>query len=526
MNIKLSHELSDLKQCEKEPLNFIGSVQTHGALIAFTLPDQRIQSASENIGDFIKTPHADVIASKISNIFGIGLADHIVKQATTISKGHRISTSFEIQLNDQSLSAYLYVSEDLYCLEIEKTKGARESIDEIKKDQQVLKECLVQLRNSEDLYTLGSVVCRAVRAVTGIDRVMLYRFLPPNWHGEVIAEDRVVHSHSYFQHRFPASDIPRIARDLYLRNSVRMIPDVTAAISKVSPEMNPKTKKAIDLSDSRLRAVSPIHLEYLRNMKVGASYSFAIIVNNELWGLVACHHLAPLHIGASQRQACELIANAFSAQAPLLERVHGQQHRISFDIKLRSLIESARNSNEPINDLIKSHQILFDTFSCTGLAYIANNTVDLAGLCPPASVLSHLTASLRTTMDSEGKKIAAFTNMASVFPEWKNLTHTACGLLALKINGPDQGLLLFFRPETIETIIWGGDPRKQLDRKGFEGRINPRESFETWTETISGHSKEWLRFEIEGAQFLKDTVFETFHTNQKLIHELTTRLQK
>jgi chemotaxis family two-component system sensor kinase Cph1 len=498
-NSTLTAELSDIKQCENEPLNFIGSIQGHGCVMCFTLPDRRIQACSENIEKFLEISHKNVV-----------------------SRRPKAGLSLKYKFKNQELQAYVYATGGLFFLELEREikndEIDHESLDTAEQD---VIDCLVQIRDSEKLEDIGNSVCRAVRAITGMDRVMLYRFIAPYWHGEVIAEDRVMNSHSFLQHRFPASDIPRIARDLYLRNSVRIIADVNASPSKISPGTNPLNKEPLDLSDSRLRAASPIHLEYLRNMKIGASYSFAIIVKGELWGLIACHHFQPILIPANKRNSCELLANAFAARAPLIEQINGQQQRITFDSLLRKVIEKVCFGNDPVADLFKHNQVILNTFNATGVALVSQQTMDFAGLCPKASQLTQIAEALRIKMTAEHKATLVLESISELNSDWKNISQIACGVLAVKVDDIDNGIFMLFRTEHAETIVWGGDPRKQLDKKNFTGRIHPRASFDAWEETIHLRSSEWKRYEVDGIQFIKELIFETLAPKQKIIQELT-----
>lgn len=519
---QLKDQLSDLKQCENEPVNFIGSVQAHGCLVAFTMPDRRIQLASENVEPFLGTSHRDLVSAKLDHIFGTALANEFVTATQNLARVQSVGLNITCRVQNKDLDCYVYSSGGLFCLEFEPMTSAIEPEAEFTADQ-LLKDSIIQMRNADQVSALGEIVCRAVRNITGMDRVMLYRFMPGTWHGEVIAEDRVLHSHSYNGHRFPASDIPRVARDLYLRNSVRMIPDVDASISRVTPLINPKTKSQLDMSDSRMRAVSPIHLEYLKNMKVGASYSFAIVSKGELWGLIACHHLSPLFVSRANRTACELIANGFAAQAPLLEVVSSQHDRISFDLRIRQAIDAARLSGEPTKELIRNHKLLFDAFGATGVAYVSEFSCDFAGLCPTVLQLRQLSEVLKKKMAEENRRVLAIQSLALIWPDWSANAHVASGVLAVSTGDVDQGMLIVFRPENIETVLWGGDPRKQLDKKGFTGRINPRTSFEAWEETVRGHSAEWTKFEIEGAVFLSNLVIDTLSSKQRMLQELTLR---
>jgi len=518
----LSRQLADLKSCEKEPLSFISSVQSHGFLIGFTLPDSRIQIASENVKEFIGLGINEVVAAKLDHVISGANAQLVIQKTTQISQTKMGGINFNITEKEVLFDAYLFESQGLFCLEMQAADVSELGQAHSSTASQALKDFITELGRANTLEGMGDVVCRAIREQAGMDRVMLYRFLPPYWHGEVIAESRVVGVHSYMQHRFPASDIPRIARDLYLRNGVRSIPDSNAPTSKIYPVNNPKTKSLVDLSDSRLRAVSPIHLEYLRNMGVGASYSFAIVVHGELWGLVACHHLSTLKVGATQLLNCELIANAFAGQAALVEQNTYQQTRILFEQKLKTFVGNLSHSVDVIGEMMRRHLDVFEMFKATGMAHIAGQKADFAGLCPTERQLLKLAELIKKRLSDENKAHLAVQSIEAEFPDFKGISPVACGVLALTAASSDD-LILIFRPEQIQTIIWGGDPRKNLDKKEFTGRIHPRASFDAWEETVRDHALEWTNYEIENAKFLRTLVFETLGSKQKIIAELSER---
>ena len=494
---QLSDIPNDLISCEKEPLQFIGSIQSIGALLAFTVDDRRIQAASENIETYLQFPHRDVISAKLEHVVGQAATDRALSLIRELSIS-RNRANFLFEREGHLFDAAVFVTDGLAFFEFEPHLETEDYSD-------ILNTALVDMRAEKSLKTLSGHVCRAVQRITGVDRVMMYRFLAPHDHGEVIAEHRVLSAHSYFQQRFPASDIPKIARDLYLRNQVRQIPDVDLPISKVSPSKNPATGKDINLSDSRLRAVSPIHLEYLRNMKVRCSFSVAVIVDRKLWALIACHHSTEKLIPSAQRSACELVANAFAGQARLVEDNELAEKKMEFLTKLSRIFEETLTSHASAGELLRRHQSIFDTFGATGVAVVRGSQVDFAGLCPPRADLTRYAAKFIEVMDAKQVDLIASESLHEDFPMLPQFPRLASGALAVRIN--DDSVAFLFRPEITETIVWGGDPRKQLERKEFGGRINPRTSFEAWEETISNHSSPWFDYEIEGFQRLKELIF-------------------
>jgi light-regulated signal transduction histidine kinase (bacteriophytochrome) len=353
---------------------------------------------------------------------------------------------------------------------------------------------------------------------------MIYHFLPRIWHGEVIAEDRIASSHSFLNHRFPASDIPKPARDLYLKNQVRFIYDATAAVSPIYPQQNTKTGETIDLQDSRLRAVAPVHLEYLKNMQVTSSFSVAIIVDGELWGLIACHHFSPLKVSAQIRSACQILAQAFAARVGAEEKFVSSKQRLQFETDLREFILSVRNRRQPLTEFLKDHQKMRQLFSANGLALINKDSIELAGVTPPTAVIKQMIPMVDSEMNHDHKDYFATACLIRSNPAWDFFRAEASGLLAVRLSDLPESYLFVFRPEVIQTIDWGGDPRKILEKRNYQGSINPRASFESWRETIQGHSREWQDYEIDGIRYLRDLVFGTFALNEKLMQELSEKM--
>jgi light-regulated signal transduction histidine kinase (bacteriophytochrome) len=241
-------------------------------------------------------------------------------------------------------------------------------------------------------------------------------------------------------------------------------------------------------------------------MKVKCSFSFAVIVDRRLWALIACHHPTAKRIPVSQRTACEMIANAFAGQARLIEDNELKQKEMDFLIKLSSIFEDVLTGQPEAGELLRRHQAIFEAFRSTGVAVVRGSQVDFAGLCPPRTDLQKYAGRFLAKMNAEHLDVVATESLAEEFYYITQLPRLACGTLAVRIS--EDAVAFLFRPELIETIVWGGDPRKQLDRKNLSGRINPRTSFEAWEETIGNRSLPWTNYEIDGFQRLKSLIFE------------------
>lgn len=500
------------RDCDNEPIHNIGGVQAHGCLLTFNR-EFRIENVSGNAKDFLQTGPSSLIGLKIHHV----LPAQLVNQLERAVREHPWPASYGRHL-ESDWDAYLFFTDELFCLELEQKPP------ELKLDMQVtLKEFVLQSKRSESLTQLSQLTSRVIREVTGMERVMVYKFLPPEMHGEVIAEDRVAGAHSYLGHRFPASDIPHPARRLYLRNQVRLIPNVEASTYPISPSVHPSSRQPLDLSDSRLRAVAPVHLEYLRNMGVRASFSLSITAEEDLWGLIACHNSQPMQVSQSARTLCEIIAHTFAGRAIHLERAQNLNRRLEFEKGLRRWLEEIGRAQDFESEFVRRHTRACDLFSAGGLAVIRHERCDFSGSTPPPTEIVKIRDALLEKSIKDNQNVVALTSLGEVNEEWNSFRQLASGALAVTLDSADRSMLIFFRPELVRTIVWGGDPRKQLDKRNFPGALNPRRSFEAWTVVVHGHSLEWDLHERDGALFLKQFFFGLMVPNNRIIRELSRK---
>lgn len=509
MSTSLLTNSGSIANCDSDPIHLSASIQNRGVLIGFSWPDQRVQFASDNCEKYLNKPLKELLGSRLDHTFPHEVTDAIADLARLSpwrSRGHHLSK--RPLINERIFDAYLFETEGMLVMELEEYKNDSEISRSSIEGEQALRDYLLEVKGVRSVTELSRITCATVRRIAGLDRVMVLKFHPPTWYGEVIAEDRITKAHSYLGQRFPATDVPKPARDLYLKNPVRLISKIENGTASIHPRNNPKTKKTVDLSLSRLRSVPDVHVEYLKNMGVTTSFSLGISSGDTLWGLITCHHLSPIEISQSTRTLCEVVSNIFSVQAPLLEESIDQKLRLSFEIKLRKILDSLRLSSDPLDLFFRQHRTVTEAFMADGIALVSDSLNDFAGLTPLKADVENLAHWLRGEMAQENKNAIAIDNLGEKAPDFAHIKNYASGVLAAKIPDAKDSLLILFRPEISKTITWGGNPRKGSEEPAKNGGISPRKSFQAWTENMSNQSNPWTKFEIEGLVFIRDFVFD------------------
>lgn len=516
----LSQVLTGDRECDREKIHTISSIQPHGCLLAFDPSDYRVQVVSENAEAFLQHPLDFCLQTRLSRL----IPPSVFNRVTALVEQHPWSGLFGRSFYDQraGLDAYLYFSDGLFVLEIEKIQDESAIFD----GESILKDFSMKAKEISDARELGQLACRRLRDIIGMDRVMMYQFLPPQMHGEVIAEDRIANSHSYLNHRFPASDIPAPARALYMRNQVRLIPDTVAAPVGLRPDKNPLTNAVIDLSDSRLRAVAPVHLEYLRNMKVGASFSISITIQGRLWGLFACHSEQPILISQTRRSFAEILVHGLAANIMRIEETEKVQGAYQLQKSVQAIFEELRSSIRPVADFLAGFDRIHQAFKVSGVALVGAKDCEIVGSTPPREFLGKMREVFLQRLRKDNSPVLVVEGLREIEPEWEALNPLVAGALVSEVDEVEHRLLIFFRPEYIRSVTWGGDPRKNLNKRDYQGRLNPRESFQSWNEEIKFSSLPWRDYEIESFRFLAASVFGCLARHRNLVDELSTRIQK
>ncbi|HZI05384.1 MAG TPA: ATP-binding protein, partial [Archangium sp.] len=325
--------------------------------------------------------------------------------------------------------------------------------------------------------------------------------------GEVLSENKREGLDAYLGLHYPASDIPQQARRLYLLNWLRIIPDREYRPAPLLPSLRPDNQQPLDLSFSVLRSVSPIHLEYMRNLGLRASMSISLVVGGRLWGLISCgNHSSPRYLSYELRAACELIGRITSQ----LIGVQEEREKLELRKKLRGhqerLVEAMRaEEEEALAGLVKQPGELLGLAGASGAAVFCEGRCWTVGRVRPESAIEGLVGWLRETV-KEG--VFHTRALPGLYPPAEAFKEVASGLLAVSLPKHTPDYVLWFRPEVLQTVNWGGDPTKPVEKAGEELRLHPRRSFELWKEVVRANSLPWTPAEVEAATDLRRYAIE------------------
>ncbi|MEX0408568.1 ATP-binding protein [Aquibium sp. LZ166] len=500
----------DLEACAREPIHIPGAIQPHGVLLVLDRSDLTILQASRNA--------ASMLGASIEA--GARLADILPDIAREISDEMSLEESgFQQQfdIGGRPMNAAAHRSGETLLLELETVPvDGERSVERLFPRLRRFADSLAAARDDQGAAEL---LARHIRGLTGFDRVLVYRF-DEEWNGHVIGEDGNGVLPSYLGLRFPAGDIPAQARQLYRLNRVRIIPDVNYVPVSIDPDEDPRTGQPLDLSFSILRSVSPIHLEYMRNMGTAASMSVSIVVDGKLWGLVACHSRNPHMVALNVRDACDFAVQSAAMQIAGRERAREVAKQVQLGETSRRLLAAMTYVSDWRKGIFAQEQDLLAQVGASGAAIVAEDGCWCAGKCPGE-------AQIRSIVDWLERKgtpdIVSTDHLAEEFPDAAEFADVGSGLIAITISELYPSWLLWFRPEVVRTVAWGGDPHKVVREAG---RIHPRKSFEAWKEQLRHRSTPWSQTEIAAARNLRDAVVGIVLRRAEELAQLTEDLQR
>jgi light-regulated signal transduction histidine kinase (bacteriophytochrome)/CheY-like chemotaxis protein len=488
----------NISNCDREPIHILGTIQPFGFLVAVS-SDWLIARVSVNAEQWMGLP-ADAVLGKPLSDFLLPEAIHHIRNRVAMLRGaNAVERLFSIDLleGQPPFDIAMHFAGSSVVIEAEPASG-----DEVEVTS-LVRSMIARLDATDSIGAFYREGARQVRALTGFDRVMVYRFDAAG-SGEVVAEALRPGVDSFLGLNYPASDIPAQARALYLRNIFRIIADVRAEPSPIHPALNP-AGEALDQSLSILRAVSPIHIEYLKNMGVEASLSISIIVGGRLWGLFACHHYAPRLPSFAQRSAAELFGQMFSMMLESRERREAAEYEARARNVSDRLMAATAQDNALLNDAEWLGEIIFDTVPADGVGVYVNGAVSLSGLTPSrpeflavVSMLNRLAASQVYTTD----------HIAGLLPDAAGYASKAAGLLAIPVSRAPRDYVVLFRSERLKSVRWAGNQEKEIEYGPNGPRLTPRKSFEEWSELVKGKAMPFSTAELRVAETLRVALLE------------------
>jgi light-regulated signal transduction histidine kinase (bacteriophytochrome)/CheY-like chemotaxis protein len=489
----------DLTNCDREPIHQLGAIQPIGFLVQLS-PEWLVIRASANLEKFLGIAPEAALGLPITDLFS-GEAVHALRNRLSLLRGddavERIFGS-PLALDGRRFDVALHMCGNDVIIEGEP------STEHVYGDATgTVRAMIVRLDQAEGSAAFFNEGARQVRALSGFDRVMVYRF-DQDGSGHVVGESTRSGIGSFLDLHYPPTDIPRQARALYKRSLLRMITDVDAVPVPIIPELDHKGRP-LDLSLSVLRSVSPIHIEYLRNMGVRASMSISIILEGELWGLIACHHYSPRCPGFERRSVAELFAQMFAMRIESRER----KALVEYERRARDiadqLLGAAASEEMLLNDPEWLAAIVTQAIPADGVGVWINGSYAFSGLAPAAHDFAQIVDAL---LGQPSGRVFATERISSLVPEAAAYTGRAAGMIAIPLSRTPRDYVVLFRSEVVRSVRWAGDPHKPVEYGPNGPRLTPRKSFEEWKEHVEGSSMPFTESEVRVAETLRATLIE------------------
>ena len=489
----------DLTNCEREQIHIPGRIQSFGCLIAVTR-DWIVRRASQNVSEFLPGTVDEIVGKPLREVLDPHVIDVLRERSRDIDARDAVERIFDLPtgIDGSRFDVAMHRSGSSIVIELERSDGSTNG-----ESTNGIRQLMARLNQEEGTVAMCNLAARHIRQLTGYDRVMVYRF-DDDWSGQIIAESKKGELEPYLHLRYPASDIPRQARELYARNLLRILGDVDDPGVEVHPVLGPEGDP-LDLSMSTTRAISPIHCEYLRNMGVGATMTITILRRGKLWGLFACHHMEPKVLGYRLRSTCELFAQLFSfvldQKENDRERTQGMRAQILHDQIMTQMAEGS-DIDSSFDIILEALQpvIPFDGAICW-----SDGKFRATGRTPTKEQFLPLVPFLNTTSTSE---IYAVENLSEVFPRGEDFADVSAGLLALPVSRTPRDYIVLFRQEVARSVMWAGNPDKPVEAGPNGVRLTPRKSFEAWQQVVRGRSTPWTGEERRAAEAVRLTLLE------------------
>jgi len=522
----------DLSSCDREPIHLLGAIQPFGYLFAFSY-DWLLTNVSANVGSILPVAPDAALGNRADNFFEETflselrqICGSLVDHDGSVERMFGCRALGGATLYDVAISR----NQSRWIVELEP-----HVVHAYRKGANSLRAALRQFENSSDLSEFLQHATETVAEMTGFDRIMLYRFHPDN-SGEVVAETLNSNVDSFLGLRYPASDIPSQARALYLLNYTRLIHSVDDERIPILPPAKSASDN-LDLSQSALRSVSEMHIEYLRNMGVKATMSVSVVINGRLWGLFACHHYAPLHVPLELRSMAELFGETFALE--LSSRLRDEaQVNLDDARRLHMRMVSTMQADKSVHDNVAAH---IDTIKmlvpCDTAVLWVDDKVQVSGKPISEEDLQVLIMRLNRMAP---EKIIHTSNLGEFLDTSLSIVERYAGMLVVPISRKPRDFLIFLRTEELQTVSWAGNPEKPVELGPNGARLTPRQSFETWRELRHGYSLQWTDAEVGMAEQIRQVLLELIIRNvderarvlaeareqqDLLVHELNHRVR-
>jgi two-component system, chemotaxis family, sensor kinase Cph1 len=490
--------------CGSVPLHQINLIQPYGILLVLQQSDYKIIQVSENISEALGLDPSAVINTPVTKyIAEEQLALLLDRLQENLTDKVPVTISFNGDTVKKDYLAITHQSGEAILLEMEELPPSTPETSFINIYQQ-LKYAMVAINAAPSVNAACDVAARELKKLSGFDKVMVYKF-DKDWNGTVIAEALEPGMEAYLGLTFPASDIPRQARAMYLKNPYRLIANRDYVPVSLYPIINPLTNAFTDLSGCNLRSVPAVHLEYLKNMNVMSSMSCRILKDGQLWGLFSCHHRTEYHLPYEGRALFELLSDIISARVVSLQyKEEGDLNTRLNEIHTR-LVEQIYNSGDLVDGLMQPAVNILHLLGAQGAVISHNKRIETIGKTPNRHALKDLIFWLQGL---ENKGIFQEIGLPAVFDAAREYADIASGILVIPIQPQKGEFLVAFRPEVIQHVNWGGNPDEAIRFEQDNIQYHPRNSFNIWQQTVKHTALPWNGPELLLAGHLRNFILD------------------
>ncbi len=516
-----------IANCDSEPVQTPGCIQAHGALLVLRPGDLNVLQASENSESLLGHPPEALLGRSVAAAVGpdgeARLREFLASEPT--DRNPLYVLTLPARGSAPPLDVTAHTVDGVAVVEFEATGRTAAAEPDY---YAIVKKTVARLQTADSLRQFYDIAAEEVRALTGLDRVMVYKF-HADGHGEVVAESKRADLDPWLGMHYPAEDIPKPARDVFTKVWVRPTPDVDGGLAELVPLVNPETGRPLTMTYCALRGASVMYTEYLKNMTVTAGLTMPIRRDHELWGLIACHHYAgPKHVPYQVRAACEFLAQVASLQYKAAEDREHLVYRLKLDGVHQQLVAQAAQEGG-LAAMSDGKPSMLDGLVAGGAALYHLDRWWRVGTTPSEAELEALGEWLvaRPEFASPGRPLYVTDSLARDYPPAAAFADVASGVLAFPLSRANRNLMLWFRPETLQTVNWGGNPHDKPSAPGPNGsRLTPRRSFELFAESVHARSLPWMTVEVDAAARLRMLVMELVVSRAERLADLNADLSR
>ncbi|MCU1421893.1 MAG: hypothetical protein JWN36_1544 [Microbacteriaceae bacterium] len=496
-------ELQRLAECVLEPIRFPGAVQAHGVLLAMRRDDLVITHVSDNAGTVLGAEPVALFGRRLDELVG---ADAVAGVRDILDPATNASNPLDVTVGGVTFDAIAHEGDDLVIVEFEPQDA------EVAQRTADMRAAFRRLATAPTVTELWRESALELRRITGFDRVMVYHF-HPDGHGEVVGEARADDMEPYLGLHYPASDIPAQARALYVTKLSRMIASSDGPAATLLADAN-VPQRDLDLGGAELRAVSPHHLEFMRNMGQASTFSLSLVRAGELVGMITCAHRTPRRIGYGVREGLEILANQVALQLAGMVEIARLAQRDELRHVRAALLRQVGDADDLPRALLRDEVTLLDLIPADGAAIHLGDRIETIGEAPSAAQVAALGDELVRRHGS-----LSFTSNAIRLdhPELAPLMPNMAGVMVSPLGDGDY--IAWFRGEVTQTVDWLGD----MSPRNRQTPLSPRNSFSAWSEDVTGTSLPWTLLEDEAVDLCRDLGAALLHRASSQLAELALR---